>query len=69
MTDGIAGTGIQLGTTLYSMTSEFAAGLYTPETLIREVHVQGIGPGVEFNVAQLLRSYPDVDDDFVKLWF
>ncbi|MGC5220760.1 hypothetical protein, partial [Escherichia coli] len=69
MSDGIAGTGIQLGTTLYSMTSEFAAGLYTPETLIREVHDQGIGPGVEFNFAQLLRSYPDVDDDFVKLWF
>ena len=37
MTDGIAGTGIKLGTTLYSMTSEFAAGLYTPETLIAAV--------------------------------
>ena len=24
--DGIAGTGIKLGTTLYSMTSEFAGG-------------------------------------------
>lgn len=69
MSDGIAGTGIQLGTTLYSMTSEFAAGQYTPETLIKEVHDQGIGPGVEFNFAQLLRSYPDVDDDFVKIWF
>ena len=37
MSDGIAGTGIKLGTTLYSMTSEFAAGLYTPETLIKAV--------------------------------
>jgi hypothetical protein len=69
MSDGIAGTGIKLGTTLYSMTSEFAAGLYTPETLIKAVADEGIGPGVEFNIAQLLRTYPDVDDAFVKLWF
>ena len=68
-TTGIAGTGIKLGTTLYSMTSEFAAGLYTPETLIKAVHDEGIGPGVEFNIAQLLRTYPDVDQEFVKLWF
>ncbi|QKJ20409.1 sugar phosphate isomerase/epimerase family protein [Microbacterium hominis] len=67
--DGIAGTGIQLGTTLYSMTSEFAAGVYTPETLIAAVAENGIGPGVEFNIAQLLRTYPDVDADFVTLWF
>ena len=50
-------------------TSEFAAGLYTPETLIKAVHDEGIGPGVEFNIAQLLRTYPDVDAEFVKLWF
>ncbi|GAA2026296.1 xylose isomerase [Agromyces tropicus] len=69
MTDGIAGSGIRLGTTLYSMTSEFAAGQYTPETLIAAVAEAGIGPGVEFNIAQLLRTYPDVDADFVRLWF
>lgn len=69
MTGGIAGTGIQLGTTLYSMTSEFAAGLYTPETLIAAVAANGIGPGVEFNIAQLLRTYPDVDAEFTRLWF
>ena len=55
--DGIAGTGIRLGTTLYSMTSEFAAGIYTPETLIAAVAENGIGPGMEFNIAQLLRTY------------
>ncbi len=66
--DGIAGTGIKLGITLYSLTSEFAAGLYTPETLIKAVADEGLGPGVEFNIAQLLRTYPDVDDDFVRLW-
>ena len=30
MSEGIAGSGIELGITLYSLTSEFAAGLYTP---------------------------------------
>ena len=68
MTDGIAGTGIELGITLYSLTSEFAAGLYTPETLIKAVAEEGIGPGVEFNIAQMLRTYPDVDDEFVTFW-
>jgi sugar phosphate isomerase/epimerase len=68
MTDGIAGTGIKLGITLYSLTSEFAAGLYTPETLIKAAADHGLGPGIEFNIAQMLRTYPDVDDDFVKLW-
>ncbi|WP_432543773.1 sugar phosphate isomerase/epimerase family protein [Kineococcus sp. SYSU DK002] len=66
---GIAGTGIELGTTLYSLTSEFAAGQYTPETLITAVAEAGIGPGIEFNIAQMLRTYPDVDTDFVRLWF
>ncbi|GAA1942900.1 sugar phosphate isomerase/epimerase family protein [Microbacterium deminutum] len=71
MTDdnGIAGTGIKLGITLYSLTSEFAAGIYTPETLIKAAADHGLGPGIEFNIAQMLRSYPDVDDEFVKIWF
>ena len=66
---GIAGTGIKLGITLYSLTSEFAAGLYTQETLIKAAADHGLGPGIEFNIAQMLRTYPDVDDEFVKLWF
>jgi hypothetical protein len=66
--EGIAGTGIQLGITLYSLTSEFAAGLYTPETLVKAVADEGLGPGVEFNIAQMLRTYPDVDDEFVAFW-
>jgi len=70
MTDenGIAGTGIKLGLTLYSLTSEWAAGHYTFESLLQEVADQGLGPGVEFNGAQMLRTYPDVDDDFVRMW-
>ena len=68
MSEGIAGSGIELGITLYSLTSEFAAGLYTPETLIKAVADEGLGPGVEFNIAQMLRTYPDVDDAFVQLW-
>jgi sugar phosphate isomerase/epimerase len=67
-TNGIAGTGIRLGLTLYSLTSEWAAGHYTFESLLQEVADQGLGPGVEFNGAQMLRTYPDVDDDFVRMW-
>jgi hypothetical protein len=65
---GIAGTGIKLGITLYSLTSEFAAGQYTPETLVAAVAEEGLGTGVEFNFAQMLRSYPDVDPEFVTFW-
>jgi hypothetical protein len=66
--EGIAGTGITLGITLYSLTSEWAAGRYTFESLLEEVARRGIGPGVEFNAAQMLRTYPDVDEDFVTMW-
>ena len=65
---GIAGTGIELGTTLYSLTSEWAAGHYTFESILGEVARKSIGPGVEFNAAQMLRTYPDVDEEFVTMW-
>ncbi|PLC11696.1 sugar phosphate isomerase [Kocuria flava] len=65
---GIAGTDIKLGLTLYSLTSEWAAGQYTFESLLQEVADRGLGPGVEFNGAQMLRTYPDVDDEFVRMW-
>jgi sugar phosphate isomerase/epimerase len=65
---GIAGTGMKLGITLYSLTSEWAAGRYTFESLLQEVADSGLGPGVEFNAAQMLRSYPSVDDDIVRMW-
>lgn len=66
--EGIAGTGLKLGLTLYSLTSEWAAGRYTFESLLEEVADSGIGPGVEFNAAQMLRTYPDVDGEFVRMW-
>lgn len=65
---GIAGTDIKLGITLYSLTSEWAAGRYTFDSLLAEVAERGLGPGVEFNISQMLRSYPDVDDEFVRWW-
>ncbi len=64
----IAGTGMKLGVTLYSLTSEWAAGRYTFESLLQEVADSGLGPGVEFNAAQMLRTYPSVEDDFVRMW-
>jgi hypothetical protein len=66
--DGIAGTGMKLGITLYSLTSEWAAGRYTFESLLQEVADSELGPGVEFNAAQMLRTYPSVDDTFVRMW-
>ena len=36
--------------------------------LLETVADQGLGPGVEFNIAQMLRTYPDVDDEFVRWW-
>ncbi|NQD40892.1 sugar phosphate isomerase/epimerase family protein [Glutamicibacter halophytocola] len=68
MAEGIAGSGIELGITLYSLTSEFAAGQYTQQTLIKAAADHGLGPGVEFNIAQMLRTYPHVDGEFIKLW-
>ncbi|MFC0681577.1 sugar phosphate isomerase/epimerase family protein [Lysobacter korlensis] len=65
---GIAGTGIDLGLTLYSLTSEWAAGHYTIGSLLETVAEQGLGPGVEFNGAQMLRSYPRVEDEFLRTW-
>src|SRR5690242_10632569 len=59
---------MKLGITLYSLTSEWAAGRYTFESLLQEVADAGLGPGVEFNAAQMLRTYPSVDDDFVRMW-
>jgi sugar phosphate isomerase/epimerase len=67
-TTGIAGTDIKLGLTLYSLTSEWAAGHYTFDSLLQAVADQGLGPGVEFNASQMLRTYPHVDADFVRSW-
>jgi sugar phosphate isomerase/epimerase len=64
----IAGTGISLGTTLYSFTSEWVSGQYDLRSLLNVVASRGIGPGVEIVGFQSIRSYPDVTDSFVHDW-
>ena len=64
----VAGSGISLGLTLYSLTNEWWERHYTLESLIAGVSDHGIGPGVEIVGFQSIRSYPEVDSDFVYHW-
>lgn len=59
---------IRLGLTLYSLTSEWAAGRYDLRGLLDTVATAGIGPGVEIVGSQTLRTYPRVSDEFVSEW-
>jgi len=59
---------IQLGLTLYSLTSEWAAGRYGLRGLLDAVAAAGIGPGIEIVASQTIRTYPDVTDEFVREW-
>lgn len=59
-------TGPKLGTTLYSLTTEFHARQYDFEQLVREVAAQGLGPGLEMVGFQSVRGFPDVPDAFAE---
>lgn len=62
----VPGSAIKLGLTLYSLTSEWAAGRYDLDGLLDVVADAGIGPGIEINASQMLRTYPHVTDEFVR---
>jgi sugar phosphate isomerase/epimerase len=64
----VPGSGITLGLTLYSLTSEWAAGRYDLPGLLDAVAAAEIGPGIEIVASQTLRSYPLVTDEFVREW-
>lgn len=64
----VPGSAIKLGLTLYSLTSEWAAGRYDLPGLLDVVDEAGIGPGIEIVASQTLRSYPAVTDEFVRAW-
>ena len=64
----VPGSGIRLGLTLYSLTSEWAAGRYDLRGILDVVAKAGIGPGVEINASQMLRTYPYVTGEFVREW-
>jgi sugar phosphate isomerase/epimerase len=64
----VPGSDIKLGLTLYSLTSEWAAGRYDLHGLLDTVAQAGIGPGIEIVASQTLRTYPLVTDGFVREW-
>jgi sugar phosphate isomerase/epimerase len=64
----VPGSDIKLGLTLYSLTSEWAAGRYDLHGLLDVVADAGIGPGIEIVASQTLRTYPIVTDEFVREW-
>lgn len=64
----VAGSGISLGLTLYSLTNEWWSRSFDLEGLIGEVSARGLGPGVEMVGFQSIRSFPDVDEAFVDDW-
>lgn len=64
----VAGTGISLGLTLYSLTNEWWSRKYDLESLVAEVAGRDVGPGVEIVGFQSIRTFPDVDDAFVAKW-
>ncbi|CAI3804364.1 C-glycoside deglycosidase beta subunit domain-containing protein [Pseudarthrobacter sp. MM222] len=57
-----------LGLTLYSASAEFRAGWYDFDGLLNRVAELGIGPGIEIVASQVLPTYPNVTDDFVRSW-
>ena len=64
----VPGSDIKLGLTLYSLTSEWAAGRYDLPGLLDVVDAAGIGPGIEIVASQTIRTYPTVTDEFVRTW-
>ena len=56
--------GLKLGTTLYSLTTEFHSRQYSFEQLIRRVAKENLGPGLEVVGFQSIRGFPQISDDF-----
>ena len=67
-TPAVPGSDIKLGLSLYSLTSEWAAGRYDLHGLLDAVADAGIGPGIEIVASQTVRTYPVVTDEFVREW-
>ncbi|GCF95476.1 xylose isomerase [Enterococcus florum] len=58
---------IKRGVSLYSYQDEFYTGKMTLEDCIREASKSG-AKGIEFLPEQMLPTFPNISDDFVKQW-
>ena len=58
---------IKRGVSLYSYQDEFYTGKMTLEDCIREASLSG-AKGIEFLPEQMLPTFPNISDDFVKQW-
>ncbi len=56
----------KLGTTLYSLTPEFHARLFTVVGLIDELGRRGLGPGLEIVGFQSIKGFPVISSEFER---
>jgi hypothetical protein len=61
-----ADSGLKLGTTLFSLTTEYINRRYTFEQLLAEVAARGLGPGLEIVGFQSIRGFPTITDAFAE---
>lgn len=57
-------SGLRLGTTLYSLTTEFHGRAFSFEELIRKIAAEDLGPGLEVVGFQSIKGFPEVTDAF-----
>jgi sugar phosphate isomerase/epimerase len=61
-----ADSGLKLGTTLFSFTTEYINRRYTFEQLLAEVAARRLGPGLEIVGFQSIRGFPTITDAFAE---
>ncbi|MEL0251092.1 MAG: TIM barrel protein, partial [Novosphingobium sp.] len=59
-----ATTGLRLGTTLYSLTTEFHGRDWSFEQIVRKVAEENLGPGLEVVGFQSIKGFPAISDAF-----
>lgn len=66
--EGVGGTGIRTGLTLYSLSNEWWSGQYDLDSMLDRVAADDLGPGIEIVGFQTIRTYPEVTPEFVRYW-
>ena len=66
--EGVGGTGIRTGLTLYSLSNEWWSKQYDLDAMLDRVAADDLGPGIEIVGFQTIRTYPEVTPEFVRSW-